>query len=249
MLWKAVVCEDDPVQNRNLGRMVCRWGEARRLELQLSSYGDSDSFLEVWRKGRDIDLILLDIDFGRGINGIDLAGQIRQKDEKTAIVFVTGLSEYMSRGYDVQALHFLVKPVEEERLWAVLDKALKAAEKKETFLLLQEEGRAERIPVCRILCAEAFSHTAMLYLSPEVPGGKALGREVRMNLGDLERELPSGSFLRCHRSYLVNLGNIRRIEKNQVFLEGVPPVPVSRERRKTLFQEFLKYHREVSPNS
>lgn len=243
MLWKAVVCEDDPVQNRNLGRMVCGWGETQGLELQISSCTDCISFQEVWRKEKDFNLILLDIDLGQGINGMELAEQIRRENESTAIVFVTGLSEYMSRGYDVQALHFLVKPVEKERLWSVLDRALKMVEKKEAFLLLQEEGRLERIPVGRILYAEAFSHTSALCLSPEKPGGKVLSREVRMNLGDLEKELPSHCFLRCHRSYLVNLGNIRRIEKNRVFLEGVLPVPVSRERRRALFQEFLEYHK------
>lgn len=73
----------------------------------------------------DFDLLLLDIDLGKeGEKGMELARRIRQKDERVSILFITGLPEYMNQGYDVQALHFLVKPVERERMTEVLDWAL-----------------------------------------------------------------------------------------------------------------------------
>ena len=66
-------------------------------------------------------------------------------------MFISGLSEYLSQGYDVQAIHFLVKPVEKGRLWEVLDRALVMRKKKENFLVVETENEAERIPISRIV--------------------------------------------------------------------------------------------------
>ena len=81
----------------------------------------------------------------------ELARRIREKDDEVVIIFVTGLPEYMSQGYDVRACHFLVKPVEEGKLLTVLDRALKELAKREEYLLLEEGAEAWKIPVSRIL--------------------------------------------------------------------------------------------------
>ena len=94
----------------------------------------------------------------------------------------------------------------------------------------------------RILYAEAFSHTVVLYLIPE-KSGEIICREVKKNLGDMAELLPRAGFFRCHRSYLVQLPYIRKIEKTQVFLDYGAVVPVSRGKREELYQAFLEYHK------
>lgn len=245
MLMKVAICEDDPTQAKNVRRMAAEWGEARGRKVTFFSYTGSEAFLTDWMECMDFDLLLLDIDLGGGMNGMELARYIRQRDQGIAIIFITGLSEYMNQGYDVQALHFLIKPVKEERLWDVLDRAAASAEDKtEEFLLFETAVQAERIPISRILYAEAFSHTVALYLVPEKPGGEVRCREAKLCLGDLEERLPGTAFFRCHRSYLVHLPYIRKIEKTQTLLEYGISVPVSRGKRAELYQAFLKYHRE-----
>ena len=117
--------------------------------------------------------------------------------------------------------------------------------KKESFLFLETEAEAERIPISRIVYAEAFSHTAALYLTPEKAGESLCSREAKLCLGDLEERLPGNVFLRCHRSYLVHLPYVRRIGRNEVFLEYGASVPVSRGKRAQLYQAFLEYHRRA----
>ena len=268
MKLRIAICEDDPVQRRNLKCMIEKWGESRSLELRLFSYEECSAFLYDWEERMDFDLALLDIDLGKGLTGMELAEKIRLKDQRLTIIFVTGLAEYMSRGYDVQAFHFLVKPVEEERMGKILDKALNTVEKRESVLLLEDGSELERIPVSQILYTEAFSHTVALYLAPEegrgsaergaavfsgeAPAGKAevsknngkiICREAKMSLGELEEKLQGEDFFRCHRSYLVHLSHIRKIEKNQVILDWGAEVPVSRDRRKGLYQAFMEYHK------
>ena len=241
MLLKIGICEDDPTQRRNLERMIKSWGEEKGHKVCLSSYENSEAFLWDWSSGMDFDLILLDIDLGPGGNGMELARRIRGRDGRAAILFVTGLAEYMSQGYDVRACHFLVKPLEEKKLYGALEKAVAETEKKEAYLLLEEEKGAERIPVSRILYGEAFSHRIALWLAPEREGEEPVCRETGMCLGDLEELLPSSEFFRCHRSYLVHLPYIRRIERVQAFLDWGAVVPVSRGKRAELYRAFVGY--------
>lgn len=248
---KIAICEDDPIQRRNLVRMAEAWGAGRNLKNVVFPYANCEAFLTDWMGKMDFDLCLLDIDLGPGQNGMELAKLIRQKDERIGILFITGLPEYMGQGYDVGACHFLVKPVEAGRMAAVLDKALARMEKKEDFLLLQEETEAECIPISRILYGEAFSHTVALYLAPEA-GWENSGcpssvgrREVKMCLGDLEELLPKSEFFRCHRSYLAHLPYIRRIDKTQAALDYGISIPVSRGKRGELYQAFLAYYRKT----
>lgn len=245
MLLKVAICEDDPTQAKNVRRMVEAWGEARGQKTTVYPYAGCEAFLTDWMESMDYDLLLLDIDLGGGMNGMELARYIRRKDRGITIVFLTGLPEYMSQGYDVQAFHFLVKPVAEGRLRDVLDRAAAAVSKKESFLFLETEAEAERIPMSRIVYAEAFSHTAALYLTPEKAGESLCSREAKLCLGDLEERLPGNVFLRCHRSYLVHLPYVRRIGRNEVFLEYGASVPVSRGKRAQLYQAFLEYHRRA----
>lgn len=242
MLLRIAICEDNPVQTRSMKCQLTDWSKERKQAVIIQTYAGSEAFLSDWMEKMDFDLLLLDIDLGREPDGMELARHIRQKDDRITIIFVTGLAEYMSQGYDVRACHFLVKPVEEGKLKAVLDKALKEIRKKEDYLILEEETELERIPVSRILYAEAFSHTTVMYLTPE-KGEKVVRREVRMCLSDVAELLPCTGFFRCHRSYLVHLLYIRRIDRTGVFLDYDVVIPVSRGKREALYQAFLEYHR------
>ncbi|HBA48160.1 MAG TPA: hypothetical protein DCZ91_10265 [Lachnospiraceae bacterium] len=240
---KIAVCEDNPIQARNMKRLLTEWSSERGMAAVIRSYGGCEAFLTDWMQKMDFDLLLLDIDLGDEMNGMDLARHIRQKDERIVILFVTGLPEYMSQGYDVRACHFLVKPVEEEKLKSVLDRALKQKRNKKEYLLLETETEAELVPLRCILYAEAFSHTASVYLVPE-SGEKAICREIKMCLGDLTELLPRADFFRCHRSYLVHLPYIRRIDRAQAFLDYGAVIPVSRGKREELYRAFLEYYGE-----
>ena len=243
MPLKIAICEDNPTQARNMKRLLTEWGRERGLAAVIRSYDGCEAFLTDWMQKMDFDMLLLDIDLGDEMNGMDLARRIRQKDDGITILFVTGLPEYMSQGYDVRACHFLVKPVEEEKLKSVLDRALKQTGNREAYVLLETETEAEKIPVSRILYAEAFSHTAALYLVPE-SGEKAICKEIKMCLGDLAELLPRAGFFRCHRSYLVHLPYIRRIDRTQIYLDYGAVIPVSRGKREELYRAFLEYYGE-----
>ena len=250
--WKIAICEDNPAQQRYLKQIVDGWGNAQGWNLEISVYETCESCWFSWEEQMNWNLLLLDIDLGRGgINGMELARRIRKKDPRVVIIFITALSEYMSQGYDVEAFHFLIKPVDAGRLGGILDRAFHVVKRKEeSYLFLESDGNIRLLPVDGIVCAEAFSHTVCLYLCPQEQSMAAKEMlpertEARMGLGELESRLPAGAFFRCHRSYLVSLAHIRRIEKKQVILEYGMTVPVGRTQERALYQAFLAYHRQM----
>lgn len=240
---KAGICEDNAVQQRYLERLLLKWGEERGCSLQVSAYASCEAFWFDWCEAPDFDILLLDIDLGReGISGIELAKRIRKTDERLIIVFITALPEYISQGYDVQAFHYLIKPVEERKLKEILDSAARRVSRREECLMLEGETEVRLIPVSRILYAEAFSHSTALYLTE---GQGHVCQELKKGMKEIEERLPLSCFFRCHRSYLVNLMHIRKICRNQVFLSDKTVLPVSRSRDKKLYQAFLAYHKQA----
>lgn len=237
------ICEDDDTQRKNLCFLVQEWGMKKELKLSFSLFQDCESCWFEWSERMDLDVLLLDIDLGNGcLNGMELARKIREKDNRVKIIFITALSEYMSQGYDVNAFHFLIKPIDAYKLAQVLDGALEKIEKQENYLLLEDETQSQLIPVSRILYVEAFSHSSVLYLYEE---GKVHFIEKKIGMKEIESRLPQKDFFRCHRSYLVNVMYIRRIQKNQVLLCGDVSLPISRAKEKALYLAFLEYHKRL----
>ena len=237
------ICEDDDAQLKNLRLLVQEWGMEREINLSLALFKDCESCWFEWSGRMGLDVLLLDIDLGNDcLNGMELARKIREKDKRVKIIFITALAEYMSQGYDVNAFHFLIKPIDAHKLAQVLDRALEKTEKQESYLLLEDENQTQLIPVSRILYVEAFSHSSVLYLYED---GKVRFIEKKMGMKEIESRLSQQDFFRCHRSYLVSLMHIRRIQKKQVLLRGDVNLPVSRAREKSLYLAFLEYHKRM----
>ena len=237
------ICEDDDTQRKNLRLLVQEWGMKKELKLSFSLFQDCESCWFEWSEHMNLDVLLLDIDLGNGcLNGMELARKIRERDKRVKIIFITALAEYMGQGYDVNAFHFLIKPIDEYKLTQVLDRALEKMEKQESYLLLEDETQTQLIPVSHILYVEAFSHSTVLYLYED---GKVHFIEKKIGMKEIESRLSQQDFFRCHRSYLVSLMHIRRIQKNQVLLRGDVSLPISRAREKALYLAFLEYHKQM----
>ena len=243
MTWNIAICEDNSTQQKNLIRMLQNWEETCSHTLQIHTYSDCESFWFAWEEQMTFDILLLDIDLGQNkMTGMELARKIRKKDSKLTIIFITGLFEYISEGYDVQALHYLIKPIEDKKLFEILDRATVLTKSKEEYLLLENESGVQLIPHSQIIYAEAFSHNIALY---QKNNDQLICQYFRMSMTELEQKLPVTEFYRCHRSYLVHLNHIQKLNKGEVVLDCDTKVPVSRSKEKHLYETFLNYHRKL----
>ena len=224
------LCDDDSDQIKNLRRLIGEWADGKPFAVNIAGYESGEQFLFEYQDD-PCDLLLLDIEMS-GINGMELAKKLRSAGDMLPIIFITGYSDYMADGYDVEALHYLLKPVETDKLFDVLDRYAARRGRSEEIILTTAEG------VCRtalenIAYIEAFGRKTAVHLRDK--------NVLECNMSISEFENFSGLF-HCHRSYIVNLEQVRSITKNAVILETgeeVPPVCT-----RTLTKRALRYREE-----
>lgn len=150
-------------------------------------------------------MLLLDINMETGINGLEAAQAIREFDSEIYIIFITGNKDYLVKGYEVEAFRYLLKPIQQDRLFQALDAVVARLEKKQDeVILLATEGGHVKISLPDIFFIESRGHFL------EIHGEKGI-IQIRETLSSMEQTLVAKGFVRSHRSYLVNLRRIFRI--------------------------------------
>jgi len=236
MVYKIAICEDDPTDLTHLSKKLAEWAALRAKMVQIETFSSAEAFLFRYEDCRDFDLLLLDIEMAE-MDGMSLAKQIREDDCTIDIIFVTGYPDYIGEGYDVGALHYLLKPIRDEKLYSVLDRAAEAACKPQKSIVLKVGGTQIRIKTDEILYAEAFAHTVEIHTINAVYAPS-------ISISELETLLGKG-FVRCHRSYLVALSAIEQISRTEILLDNAVVIPVSRSAYNTVNQEFIAYYRGI----
>ena len=154
-----------------------------------------------------------------GMDGVTMAKAVRREDETVQIIFLTGYSDYILEGFEVAALHYLMKPVDREKLFTVLDRAVEKLRKNERALTLELPGELVRVPLYEIRCLEVRQNYVTVHAKEDYT--------VKKPLGEFQRELDE-RFFRTGRSCIVNLACVRRVTRTEVFLDGGLTMPLSR---------------------
>src|SRR5690606_34775940 len=109
MIYNLIICDDDKAEIQLLTSLVNKWSSATKRKTVTAAFGSAEAFLFRYAENRGVDILLLDIEMGK-MNGVELAHRIRQDNESVQIVFITGFPDFMAQGYEVSALHYLMKP-------------------------------------------------------------------------------------------------------------------------------------------
>ena len=213
----AIIDDEAPFRKR-IATAVDEWVEKSKISATVNEYSSAESFLFAYEEKKDYDLLLLDIEMD-GINGVEMAKQIRREDETVQIIFITGYPDYMCQGYDLSALHYLIKPVFDEKLFEVLDRALKNIRKGGNRVIFTTDGGKKVVTLDAILYAESDSHNMHIVTTDGT-------FDVRMTISSLAKILGS-EFISTHRSYIVNLSHIVFLSKSDMTLDYGEKIPIS----------------------
>jgi len=236
---KIAVCEDVSEEADWLCKIIEKWSLEKEMHADVISFSNAASFLftvedTVW------DILFLDIRMP-GEDGIALAKRLRAQKNDIPIVFVTGEKEYIMEGYEVEAVHYLLKPVAEQKVFACLERIYGKMGKQEPFVVLQAEGATVKLLQKEIYKIEVFSHK-LFYTT------KKGTYEVNSSMKAARRGLQEGCFAACHRGILVNLRYVESIYKSYLILsdEGTGfyvEVPVSRRLYSQINEAFINFYR------
>ena len=122
MNLRIAICDDSAADRDYLAGLARRWAGQRLHTVQLALYPSAESFLFAYAEDKTVQILLLDIEMGQ-MDGVTMARTLRKDNDGVQIIFITGYSDYIADGYEVEALHYLMKPVDESKLFSVLDRA------------------------------------------------------------------------------------------------------------------------------
>lgn len=218
MNFRIAICDDSAADRDYLAGLARRWAGQRLHTVQLALYPSAESFLFAYAEDKTVQILLLDIEMGQ-MDGVTMARTLRKDNDGVQIIFITGYSDYIADGYEVEALHYLMKPVDESKLFSVLDRAADKLCRNEQVLTLELSGETVRLPVYQVRYAEVQGNYVTVHAKSDYT--------AKMTLSELETRLDD-SFFRLGRSALVNLGYVARVTKTAVTLNDGSVLPLPR---------------------
>lgn len=216
--YKIAICDDEEKDRAYLQNIVKAWAHDNSYSIDVHLFSSAEEFLFENEEDNDFQILLLDIEMGQ-MDGVTMAKKIRKTNESAQIIFVTGYSDYIAEGYEVAALHYLMKPVNEDKMNEVLDRAVKKLSNDCKNLLVETGGEMRRIPIYKIRFADVRGNYTTIHADTEVT--------VKKTLSDFEKELDD-RFLRVGRSQIVNLTHIVRVTRTDIFFDSGEKLPLPR---------------------
>lgn len=214
MTYRVAIVDDSSTDAAYVESILGQWALDRRAAIQAERFSSGEAFLFRYAEDKSWDILLLDIEMG-AMDGVTMAKRVRKDNEAVQIVFITGYSDYIAEGYEVAALHYLMKPVNREKLITVLDRALEKRKQEERCLNLEVYGEMVRIPFYEIRYLDVHQNYVTVH-------GKA-DHTVKRTLGELDSR-----FHRVGRGLIVNLKYIQRVTKTEVRLSDGTVLPLNR---------------------
>lgn len=220
------ICDDEPFVHRQVKEYI--GGIDFNVPLEVV---DFESGSELLAYNDTIDILLLDIGLP-GPDGIEIGRQLREKHTIGKIIMLTGMIERFQEAFEIEAYRFVTKPIDREKLVKAVREAMAA------FI------GCSFIEVYRNNQKYAFQQMQIRYISRESSRTEVIiGRDIfqsGMTLGEWEKELDPRLFLQVHRSYIMNLSQIERIE-DRIILKSGEIVPLARRRKSELMRKFIQF--------
>ena len=231
MAYRVAIVDDSTTDAEFVKGILNSWADLRQANIQAEVFPSAEAFLFRYAEDKDWDILLLDIEMG-AMDGVTMAKRVRQDNEAVQIVFITGYSDYISEGYEVAALHYLMKPVNREKLMMVLDRAMEKRKQEERCLNLEAYGEMVRIPFYEIRYLDVHQNYVTVHAKADYT--------VKRTLGDFEKELDE-RFFRVGRGMILNLKYIQRVTKTEVRLSDGTVLPLPRGAYESLNRAIIQH--------
>ena len=233
---KIAVCDSSRESVDCLKDLIVRQKPGTRVQ----AFASAEELLAL---GEEFDIYFLDI---KGAGGMELARHLRAREQgrRHIIIFVTGYRDYMEAAFDVQAFHYLVKPIDREKFAQVLEKACREAEflhqQGEDYVLLKVRSRDGEMESRKVLLrdirfVESNNKNVIFHTEGDVFSAQGTMEEFEERLG--------AGFYRCHRCFIVNMAKITAYNQREIQVAGGEAVMLAHKRYGAFVKEYLRYAR------
>ncbi len=230
-MLRIAIVDDDSVYRNEYKVYLEQYTKETGEVFQIVEYADGDGILEKY-KG-DFDIILLDVEMAF-VDGMTTAQEIRKLDSDVIIIFITQMAQYAIKGYQVNALDYILKPVSYYSFSQTLTRALgRRAPREKKSIVVNIKGGIKKIDIARVKYMEVMDHDLMIHTVDGLV-------ETKGSIRDMEQELSGDGFFQCNKAYLINLAFVDAVQNNDVHL-GEDIVSVSRARKKAMMDALNQY--------
>lgn len=219
------ICEDNVSDSETLTAYIESYCQRHRYHAEITAFESGEELLTAFSPGL-FDLIFLDI-FLTGISGMDTARKIRETDRDCLLVFVTVSEGYTMDGFLVNAAGYVVKPLGHERMDATLHMCRQQFEKNSRTIEISMYGGSMAVPVADLIYAEVYGKESVFHM-------KKGDFTARLPLDEIEAKLGGKPFLRCHRSYIVNMNHVADLRDEDFLMRNGDAVPIRKNGRREI---------------
>lgn len=229
-MLKIAICDDEILICNQLKQMVSDQLDELKKRFEIICYTNIKDLLPFQS---DFDIFFLDIQMP-DINGIDFAKKIRDEGSHCALIFITALQEYVFDAFGVEAIDYICKPVDVVRLRQALLRAIKWSQKRnDKVLFVQTMYWSKVIKLNSIYYCEVINRKIYLHTQSGIV-------EYYNKIEEVEKQLDY-RFIKCHRSYIINLDFLYEYTKKEVTLDNGDCIPISKLRRQEFMKTMLQY--------
>lgn len=231
MRLNIAICDDEKAIREQINELI----EKEKAGISTDLYETGDALLAADKK---FDIVFLDIQM-EGTDGIETAKKLRERDEDTILIFITGIREYVFEAFDVAAFHYLLKPIEEEKFREVFRRAGRELEKRKSkrreTVFIKTRNRSFTLEKDSILYIESRGKKVEIHTTGETIEAYASMNEMEGQLGE--------SFFRCHRGYLVNMVFVAEYDSESITLNNGGYVYLAKEKYGEFVKAYMRYLR------
>ena len=230
---KICICDDNAVFHREIKDKISAF-----METEILDFFRGEDLLEYCKCAKTpIDIIFLDIEMD-SLNGINTAKEIRKINNKVIIIFVSSYSEYVFEAFDVNALHFIQKPVDDEKFKDVFTRAIQKYNSQNTAITLKWQSERYIIMIDEIIFVEGYNRHLMVHT---INGDY----EVKGKIDEIFPQLESHGFLKVHQGYIVNLAYISQIKNDEIVMRDKSKIYMSVRRKISTVKAYDEYVKKM----
>lgn len=232
---KIAIVEDEAMYAKQLQDFLRQYETENGEAFDITIYSDGDQIVHKYKS--QFDIILMDVEM-KFMDGMSAAEEIRKIDTEVVIIFITNMAQYAIRGYAVDALDYVLKPVSYFAFSQRLNRAISRMKKRETkMIMVNIKGGTVRINIANIYYIESQGHTLILHT--------ILGDyETTGTMKEMEEKMQGMNFCRGNKGYLINLQHVDGIQDGCALIKGEQLV-LSRARKKEFMEALTNYWGEV----
>lgn len=239
-MLQIAVCDDNIDELSDMVQLIDQYRTLKHLNCENFAYSSGFELISALEKGKRFDIYCLDI-IMPGFTGIEVAKVIRTFDKTAPILFITSSPEFALESYSVKALNYILKPIQEDKLFFIFDEVLEQikSEKEDATVIVKSNKGIQRVQISNLTFAEVIGRNVLYHLR----SGKVIEcTEAFSSVCDLL--LKYGCFIKPHRSYLVNMQYVDFIENHQITLQTFSTIPIAQGKTKEIKQQYLNYQME-----